>query len=82
MHLKTPRHSNEDAMSTQTQEMTTTHTPITTRIRMAAQRWVSYRKTLQELSQLDDRDLRDIGIGRGDIPHIARDHALSQVPLR
>ena len=31
-----------------------------------------YRRTMNELGRLSDRELGDIGIGRGDIPHIAR----------
>ena len=31
----------------------------------------SYRNTYNELSQLNDRELNDIGIGRGDIKRVA-----------
>ena len=31
----------------------------------------SYRSTFNELSQLNDRELNDIGIGRGDIKRVA-----------
>jgi uncharacterized protein YjiS (DUF1127 family) len=67
-------------MSTQTQDIAQTRTPIISRVRAAAQRWAAYRKTLNELAQLEDRELSDIGIGRGDIHRIAREHALSAVP--
>ena len=33
--------------------------------------WRMYRETLDQLSRLSDRDLRDIGVSRGDIPAIA-----------
>jgi uncharacterized protein YjiS (DUF1127 family) len=32
-----------------------------------------YRKTLEELDNLTDRDLNDLGLGRCDIPRIARE---------
>ncbi|AVX04696.1 MULTISPECIES: DUF1127 domain-containing protein [Maritalea] len=38
-------------------------------------RWASYRKTVRELSVLDDRELNDLGITRGDIQPLAREHA-------
>ena len=34
----------------------------------------TYRNTLNELSQLNDRELNDIGIGRGDIKRVAMGH--------
>ena len=34
--------------------------------------WRRYRAPVRELSQLSDHDLSDIGIGRGDIEHVAR----------
>jgi uncharacterized protein YjiS (DUF1127 family) len=80
MNGKKPTPLNEAIMSTQTQDVTHVRTPIIGRVRAAAQRWVAYRKTLSELEQLGDRDLSDIGIGRGDIHRIAREHALSVVP--
>ena len=33
-----------------------------------------YRRTLNELDSLSDRDLADIGIHRGQIPALARQH--------
>lgn len=36
-----------------------------------------YNRTFRELDQMTDRDLRDIGITRGDIPHISREAAYS-----
>ena len=33
--------------------------------------WTRYRQGLRELSQLDDRELADIGIARSEIPEIA-----------
>lgn len=38
-------------------------------------RWNAYRQTVRELDALDNRSLADLGIKRGDIPTIARDHA-------
>jgi uncharacterized protein YjiS (DUF1127 family) len=35
------------------------------------QHWKRYGLTVQELSQLSDRELADIGITRSDIPRIA-----------
>ena len=40
--------------------------------------WRRYRDAVRELSQLSDRDLRDIGIRRGDIEIIARRSATPQ----
>ena len=36
---------------------------------------VSYRRSLRELRRLDDRDLDDLDLGRGDLPGLARSHA-------
>lgn len=33
--------------------------------------WMRYRVTVQELAQLSDRELADLGISRGDIHDIA-----------
>ena len=33
--------------------------------------WKRYNQSLNELSRLDDRELRDIGISRSDIPSVA-----------
>ena len=38
-------------------------------------RYSLYRQTLNELSQLSDRDLADIGVSRGAITSIAIEHA-------
>jgi uncharacterized protein YjiS (DUF1127 family) len=35
--------------------------------------WSGYRAGLRQLSRLDDRELSDIGIGRSDIPRVARE---------
>lgn len=37
-------------------------------------RWSAYRRTVDELSQLDDRSLSDLGIARSDIATVAHDH--------
>ena len=39
-----------------------------TRIR----RWIAVQKTIHELESLDDRELDDLGIGRWNIPELAR----------
>jgi len=39
------------------------------------QDWKRYGVAMQELSQLSDRELADIGITRSDIPRIAWDEA-------
>jgi uncharacterized protein YjiS (DUF1127 family) len=36
------------------------------------QRWLTYRDTVRELESLSERELSDLGIGRGDIRDIAR----------
>jgi len=38
------------------------------------QNWRQYGETVRELSNLNDRELADMGITRSDIPHIALDH--------
>lgn len=38
-----------------------------------------YRKTMYELNRLTNRDLRDLGISRGDIEFIARKHSMSKI---
>ncbi len=40
--------------------------------------WRRHREALRELSQLSDRELSDIGIGRGDIDYVARRPAASK----
>jgi len=39
------------------------------------QSWRRYNASLNELSQLGDRELADIGISRSDIPRVAWDSA-------
>ena len=34
--------------------------------------WRKYRQTCNELGRMTDRELSDLGIGRGDIPYVAR----------
>ncbi len=36
---------------------------------------IRYRRALRELRRLDDRDLYDLYLGRGDLPGLARRHA-------
>ncbi len=40
---------------------------------------VLYRRSLRELRRLDDRDLDDLDLGRGDLPGLARRHAREAV---
>jgi uncharacterized protein YjiS (DUF1127 family) len=40
------------------------------------QAWKRYNSSLNELYQLGDRELADIGITRSDIPRIAWDNAI------
>ena len=44
-------------------------------VNAAIKRYLEYRKTVYELSQLTNRDLRDLGIARCDIEFIARKHS-------
>ncbi|WP_377288640.1 DUF1127 domain-containing protein [Rhizobium sp. SG2393] len=34
--------------------------------------WRKYRQTCNELGRMTDRELNDLGIGRDDIPQVAR----------
>ena len=34
--------------------------------------WLRYRASVRELEQLTDRELEDLGISRGEIPHVVR----------
>ena len=34
--------------------------------------WRKYRQTCNELGRMSDRELTDLGIGRADIPYVAR----------
>lgn len=36
------------------------------------QKWRDYRSSVRELSRLTDRELSDLGIGRGDIEFVAK----------
>lgn len=45
--------------------------------RKSFRKWGAYRQTVRELNSLDDRALQDLGITRGDIQSIARQHAQS-----
>lgn len=40
-------------------------------------RWRTYEQTYEELMRLDDRELADINVSRGDIDFIARQSAQS-----
>ena len=44
-------------------------------IRKTIKKWAAYQQTVRELNALDSRSLNDLGISRGDIQRIARDHA-------
>jgi len=43
----------------------------------AYRRWRKYRESFEQLARLSDRDLRDIGVRRGDIHAIALKSARS-----
>jgi uncharacterized protein YjiS (DUF1127 family) len=43
-------------------------------IRKTFRKWAAYQQTVRELNALDSRQLNDLGITRGDIQRIARDH--------
>lgn len=45
------------------------------RIVHTAKTYFSYRRALWQLNQLDDRDLDDLAIGRGELPALAWRHA-------
>src|SRR4051794_30594085 len=49
------------------------------RLRARVGEEVSYRRALRELRRLDDRDLDDLNLGRGDLPGLARRHARGEV---
>ena len=38
-------------------------------------KWTAYNQTVRELSALDNHMLNDLGINRGDIQRLAREHA-------
>jgi uncharacterized protein YjiS (DUF1127 family) len=44
-------------------------------IRKTLRKWHSYKQTMRELNALDNRQLADLGISRGDIERLAREHA-------
>lgn len=44
-------------------------------IKKTFKKWSAYSRTVRELSSLGNRELNDLGITRGDIERIARDHA-------
>jgi uncharacterized protein YjiS (DUF1127 family) len=45
------------------------------RVRERAAEELRYRQAMRELGRLTDRDLDDIGLGRADLPELARRHA-------
>jgi uncharacterized protein YjiS (DUF1127 family) len=51
------------------------------RLVLWARQKIRYQRALNELHRLDDRDLDDLGIGRGDFPELARRHAIGLPPL-
>ena len=46
---------------------------ITNSLSQSWSRYRNYRRTVSELSALDDRELADLGIGRSDISRLARE---------
>ena len=63
--------------------MTDKHTNDFRQIAHRASAWVReevvYLRALVELRRLDDRDLDDMNLGRGDLPGLARQHARASV---
>jgi uncharacterized protein YjiS (DUF1127 family) len=51
------------------------------RVRARVGEEVRYRRALHELYRLDDRDLDDLNLGRGDLPGLARRHAREAVTV-
>ncbi len=45
------------------------------RLRARVVEEVGYRRSMRVLRRLDDRDLDDLNLGRGDLPGLARRHA-------
>ena len=45
------------------------------RLRARVVEEVSYRRSMRVLRRLDDHDLDDLNLGRGDLPGLARRHA-------
>jgi uncharacterized protein YjiS (DUF1127 family) len=43
--------------------------------------WKRYDTAMHELSYLTDRELADIGISRGDIPRLAREHSIAEMAI-
>ena len=41
-------------------------------LKQSFRNWRRYRNTCNELYQVSDHELNDIGIGRGEIPFVAR----------
>lgn len=48
---------------------------VMSKLRLAFHRYAVYRKTVNELGQLSNRELDDLGISRADIPLIAAESA-------
>jgi uncharacterized protein YjiS (DUF1127 family) len=46
-----------------------------------ARRRISYRRALNELHRLDDRDLDDLNLARADFPELAWRHATGVEPI-
>jgi uncharacterized protein YjiS (DUF1127 family) len=45
---------------------------MTMNIARSLNNWRKYRQTVTELGRMSDRELNDLGIGRGDIRRVAR----------
>jgi uncharacterized protein YjiS (DUF1127 family) len=48
---------------------------------LGARRRIRYRRALDELHRLDDRDLDDLNLARADFPELAWRHATGAEPL-
>ena len=51
------------------------------RLALWARQRIRYRRALNELYRLDDRDLDDLGLARADFPALAWRHATGAEPL-
>ena len=61
--------------------MTDRHTSIPHRAAARLMEEVRYRRALRALRRLDDRDLDDLDLGRGDLPGLARRHARGETAM-
>jgi uncharacterized protein YjiS (DUF1127 family) len=72
--LKSLYSASENGCSKKTLQSTTTEIKRITimNITRSLNNWRKYRQTVTELARMTDRELNDLGIGRGDIRRVAR----------